>query len=89
MPEAKKPLKTFDDARSWLEKSINEIDNSKDSIARGNARISGVKAFLSLFNLGITYAKIVKGGMTIPEVEKLVKVEKTRLPAPAELSEKK
>ena len=69
------PLKSLTDAQHWLEKSVNEIDESSTSIARGNARIGCIKAFTGLYNLALSYAKLAIRGARVKELDGLVKLD--------------
>lgn len=67
------------------EEVINRLpDETKASVTRANARIGAVKTFLGLHNLGMSYAKLVKGGVRVPAVGALIEVEHT----PASLTQK-
>lgn len=69
------PLRTVKDCEAWLEKAINETGESTTSIARANARTAVVKAKVGLHRLSLDYAKLVKAGAKIPELDRLTKVE--------------
>ncbi|MBI4063487.1 MAG: hypothetical protein HY401_04210 [Elusimicrobia bacterium] len=69
------PLKSLADGQRWVEKSINEVEESSTSIARGNARIGAVKAFVGLYRLAMDYAKLAIRGARVKELDGLVKLE--------------
>jgi hypothetical protein len=73
--EQRLPLHTLADAQKWVEKSLNEIEPNTTSIARGNARISCVKAFFGGLRLALDYAKLHRQGARVKELAEFVRLE--------------
>jgi hypothetical protein len=70
------PLKSAEDCRIWLEKTVNEITENGTSIARANARTNVVKGMMNIYRMALDYSKLIKQGGSVSSVAEFLQIEK-------------